>query len=39
MTAEPLGATRQDRLDRTSNLSRERLMLFVQVIALFQNAL
>jgi hypothetical protein len=39
MTAEKRGAASKDRLDRTTHISRERMMTFVRLIALLQNAL
>ena len=39
MTAESCGATRKDRLDRTTHISRQRMVTFVYFIALLQNAL
>jgi hypothetical protein len=39
MTTEKRGATRQDCLNRTTNISRQWMMTFIHVITLLQNAL
>jgi hypothetical protein len=39
MTAEQRSAPRKDRLHRTTTISMERMMTFVHVITLLQNAL